>query len=306
MSAAQCMAGDWSGQGYSDGQQGLTMSRLDDHAKACAEHGVTPDASAYADGRRQGLVHYCTPGKGFEVGRSGSGYAGVCPSDLEADFMYGYRDGQVVHEVEQALANARSRVDSLGARLEELDEKNLILGPARNAVKARMPWLMITVAGQLLAAFIIGAYKGTVSQAAIAISFMPLLTGLSGNMGTQTNTITVRGLSQNLITADNLLEKVFRELKVALMTGVTFAVVIGFISYIIYHNAPLSTLLFSWIIISVCISAVLGIVIPYSCDRILKIDPASVGGPMITTVSDILTFSIYLYILTMFLDQMTI
>ena len=123
MSAEQCMAGDWSGQGYMDGQQGLTMSRLDDHAEACAEHGVTPDAAAYAAGRRQGLLQYCTPQKGFEVGRTGSGYAGVCPSGLEADFTYGYRDGQVVYAAEQALANARGRVDSLGARLEELDEK---------------------------------------------------------------------------------------------------------------------------------------------------------------------------------------
>lgn len=123
MSAEQCMAGDWSGQGYADGRQGLTMSRLDDHAQACAKHGVTPDAAAYAAGRRQGLVHYCTPQKGFEVGRSGSGYAGVCPSDLEADFAWGYRDGQVVHAAEQALSSARGRVDSLGARLTDLDEK---------------------------------------------------------------------------------------------------------------------------------------------------------------------------------------
>ena len=123
MSAEQCMAGDWSGQGYVDGQQGLTMSRLDDHAEACAKHGVTPDAAAYAAGRRQGLVSYCTPYKGFEVGRSGSVYAGVCPSDLETDFIYAYRDGQVVHAAEQALSDARGRVDSLGARLEELDDK---------------------------------------------------------------------------------------------------------------------------------------------------------------------------------------
>ena len=123
MSEEQCLAGDWSGQGYSDGLSGLTMSRLDDHAEACAEHGVTPDASAYAEGRRQGLLQYCTVDKGFEVGRTGGGYAGVCPPDLESDFLYAYRDGQVVHAAEQALSDARSRVDSLGARLEELDEK---------------------------------------------------------------------------------------------------------------------------------------------------------------------------------------
>lgn len=131
MSAEQCMAGDWSGQGYVDGQQGLTMSRLDDHAEACAKHSVAPDAAAYAAGRRRGLVYYCTPAKGFEVGRTGSGYAGVCPAGLEADFTYGYRDGQVVHAAEQALLNARGRVDSLGDRLEDLDEK--ILGKQAEA-----------------------------------------------------------------------------------------------------------------------------------------------------------------------------
>lgn len=123
MSEEQCLAGDWAGQGYSDGLSGLTMSRLDDHAEACAKHGVTPDASTYAAGRRQGLLQYCTVDKGFEVGRTGAGYAGVCPPDLEGDFLYAYRDGQVVHAAEQALSEARSRVDSLGARLEELDEK---------------------------------------------------------------------------------------------------------------------------------------------------------------------------------------
>lgn len=123
MSEEQCLAGDWSGQGYTDGASGLTMSRLDDHAEACAKHGVTPDASAYAAGRRQGLLQYCTVSKGFEVGRTGAGYDGVCPPDLEGDFLYAYRDGQVVHAAEQALSEARSRVDSLGARLEELDEK---------------------------------------------------------------------------------------------------------------------------------------------------------------------------------------
>ncbi|NJC41537.1 hypothetical protein GGQ87_001795 [Brevundimonas alba] len=123
MSEEQCMAGDWSGQGYVDGQSGYTMSRLDEHAEACAKHGIAPDATAYAAGRRQGLVYYCTPAKGFEVGRTGSGYGGVCPSELEADFMPAYRDGQIVHEVEAALAAARSRVDGLGARLQELDEK---------------------------------------------------------------------------------------------------------------------------------------------------------------------------------------
>lgn len=123
LSKEQCLAGDWSGQGYSDGAAGLSMSRLDEHAEACAKHGVTPDAAAYAAGRDQGLVRYCTPASGFQSGRTGSGYGGVCPAWLETEFLPAYRDGQLVHAAQQALDAARGRVDSLGGRLEELDDK---------------------------------------------------------------------------------------------------------------------------------------------------------------------------------------
>lgn len=123
MSEEQCLAGDWAGQGYSDGASGLSMSRLNEHTEACAKHGVTPDAAAYRAGREQGLPRYCTPANGFLAGRTGSGYGGVCPAYLEADFLPAYRDGQIVYAAEQALTDARGRVDSLGRELEDLDEK---------------------------------------------------------------------------------------------------------------------------------------------------------------------------------------
>ncbi|MBI3303369.1 MAG: magnesium transporter [Deltaproteobacteria bacterium] len=177
-----------------------------------------------------------------------------------------------------------------GISLEEIDERNLITGPVMDAVKARLPWLSITVFGQILASFIIASQAGTVAKAVIAISFMPLLTGLSGNMGTQTNTIAVRGLGQNLITSVNIWEKTRREMLIALITGFTFSLFVGTFSYLIYHHWVLSLLLFVWITASMCISATAGIWVPYLGDKVLKVDPASMGGPLISTVSDILTF----------------
>ena len=47
MSEDQCRVGDWGGQGLRDGSAGLPMSRLDDHAEACAKHGVAPDVTPY-------------------------------------------------------------------------------------------------------------------------------------------------------------------------------------------------------------------------------------------------------------------
>ena len=123
MSEDQCLAGDWGGQGFRDGSNGLSMSRLDDHAKACEKHGVAPDEVAYRSAREDGLTRYCTVERGFVEGREGNGYADVCPAELEAEFLPAYRDGQVVHAAESALESAVSSVDSLGSRLEELDDK---------------------------------------------------------------------------------------------------------------------------------------------------------------------------------------
>lgn len=123
MSKEQCLAGDWSGQGYADGAAGASMSRLGEHAEACMKHGVAPDDAAYRSGWSQGVVTYCTPERGFVEGRSGNGYAGVCPAELERAFMPAYEDGRVVYAAEQAVRDAESLINSLGGRLEELDDK---------------------------------------------------------------------------------------------------------------------------------------------------------------------------------------
>ena len=123
MSEEQCRAGAWGEQGFADGTAGLPMSRLDDHAKACAKYGVLPEPTVYASARADGLTRYCTRPRGFQAGREGGAYYGVCTPEQEADFLPAYQDGQTVYAAEQALATARSSVESLGSRLEALDDK---------------------------------------------------------------------------------------------------------------------------------------------------------------------------------------
>ncbi len=80
MSGDECMTSDWSAIGYEDGSRGYTTDRMSKHRKACAKHGVTPDFTAYQSGRDQGLVEYCQPSRGFNVGSNGGSYQGVCNS----------------------------------------------------------------------------------------------------------------------------------------------------------------------------------------------------------------------------------
>lgn len=123
MSKDQCLAGAWGEQGYQDGSNGLPLSRFEDHAKACAKYSVIPEPTAYQSARQDGLIRYCTVPRGFQAGREGSDYYGVCTPEQETSFLPAYHDGQTVHAAEAAVSSARSSVESLGGRLEELDGK---------------------------------------------------------------------------------------------------------------------------------------------------------------------------------------
>jgi len=123
MSKDQCLAGAWGEVGFADGAEGYPMSRLDEHVQACAKYGVAPNPAAYASAREDGLRRYCTPARGFQEGRQGDVYHGVCPPAQEARFLPAYRDGQVVHEAESMVEEASSRISSLNGRIRDADDK---------------------------------------------------------------------------------------------------------------------------------------------------------------------------------------
>lgn len=123
MSEDQCLAGAWSESGFKDGKEGQEASRLSEHAQACAKVGVAPDERAYFSARDAGLREYCTPRGGFEAGRKGSEYKGVCPANLERSFLPAYQDGRTLHAAESAVSSAESAVNSARNRAADRAEK---------------------------------------------------------------------------------------------------------------------------------------------------------------------------------------
>lgn len=149
MNEEQCLAGDWSGQGYADGAAGHGSSRLGEHGEACAKHGIVPDSSAYYAGHQQGVRVWCRPSNGYAVGRRGTGYGrNFCPADLEPDFLVALADGRLVHDAWQRAEEMDARVNSAQGRVDVLDsqiqsEQTLLADPAltdaqREAVRSRI------------------------------------------------------------------------------------------------------------------------------------------------------------------------
>ena len=120
MSGDECMATDWSAVGFEDGARGYTTERFSKHRKACAKHGVTADFAAYQNGREQGLVEYCQPGSGYDVGVNGGRYYGVCSVDREADFLEAYNAGYHLYTLRSNVKRANSRISAKERELENL------------------------------------------------------------------------------------------------------------------------------------------------------------------------------------------
>jgi len=184
----------------------------------------------------------------------------------------------------------------------ETNTKSLMSGYL-SSYKARTPWLLVTLIGQYLAATIIAKFNVIIAAAPIAISFMPLLSGLSGNIGSQSTVIVVRGLYIGDIDENKSIKIFIHELVVSVCIGLTCAILTGFISFFVYDNLTLSLLIASSLVVSMMLSVGLGTLTPIVFKKV-NLDPAAASGPLITTAIDIIAFSVYLSLITKFIDKL--
>ena len=117
MSKDACAGADWFALGEADGLAGEPSERLAKRAEACAEHGFPADVELYRAGRSVGLSRYCTPEGGFEAGRAGLAYRGVCSPEDEARFLPEFELGAEMFRVttayDAAVANYESAIEAL-------------------------------------------------------------------------------------------------------------------------------------------------------------------------------------------------
>lgn len=111
VSEKTCLQNDWQTLGYKHGEAGKSAGALDRYVKDCAEHGVTPDASAYSAGYEVGIALYCTAENGSEEARKENSYSGACPPELEKAFLENYLDGLRLTIDELAIEYDRDSIE---------------------------------------------------------------------------------------------------------------------------------------------------------------------------------------------------
>ncbi len=116
LSKEECQQGDWYGIGFSDGVQGRSLARFDQHREACAEHGVRVDISTYETGRYKGLRRFCSASNAYRHGELLQRYDGICPAELEQDYLSNYIAG-----LEGALQQTENHYDELAKEFEDTE-----------------------------------------------------------------------------------------------------------------------------------------------------------------------------------------
>ncbi len=171
------------------------------------------------------------------------------------------------------------------------------------AALKRLPWLILLLIIGLISGSIIAGFEDTLQKVVALAFFMPMIAGMTGNTGTQSLAIVVRGLVSEDIEGKQILRLVFRELKTGIIIGIVCGLLISIIGYIWQGNMILGLVAGSSLLVTLIIGTLAGTIIPLILYR-FNVDPAVASGPLITTINDILSLLIYFGIATAFISRL--
>ncbi len=157
--------------------------------------------------------------------------------------------------------------------------------------KSRIPWLLILMISAALNGSILAHYEEAFTMVPALVFFMPMLTDTGGNVGSQTSTMMIRGMSLREIEFSDLFKVIWKETRVSLAMGLVLGV-INFIRIYISYDAMIALTVSLALMATVFMSAILGAVLPLVAKRI-KLDPAIMAAPLITTLVDAGALFIY-------------
>jgi magnesium transporter len=201
--------------------------------------------------------------------------------------------------IDVVIQEANEDIEKLSATGKSIDFET----KAFVAAYRRLPWLILLLFIGILSGSIISGYEDTLQKVVALAFFMPMISGMTGNTGTQSLAVVVRGLVSNDINKKVIFRLIMREFFVSLIIGIVCGVLISLIAFFWQGNAVLGAVVGSSLFLTLIIGTLAGTIIPLILYR-LKIDPAVASGPLITTLNDIFSLVTYFGIATMFINHL--
>jgi len=169
--------------------------------------------------------------------------------------------------------------------------------PIIDTYKERVRWLAANLMTALVASTVIRFFEHSIERLAILAVLMPIVAGVGGNAGTQTLAVTVRAIATNQLTGSNRWRAVWREIRVALMNGLTIAVLIGIGVTLVLGSAPLGMVIAAAMLTNIVVAGFAGVMVPLTLER-AGADPAVASSVFVTMVTDSMGFLAFLGLAT--------
>lgn len=164
---------------------------------------------------------------------------------------------------------------------------------AVDTTRSRFTWLLVNLGTAFLASAVIGLFQATLQQMVALAVLMPIVASMGGNAGTQTLTVAVRALATRELTATNALRVIGKEILVGVFNGIIFAVLTGFIAWLWFSDPALGFVIGMAMILNLVMAGLAGSTIPILLER-LGVDPAVGSSVLLTTLTDVVGFFVFL------------
>ena len=172
------------------------------------------------------------------------------------------------------------------------NEDSYFATPVWKHAKNRIVWLLVLMLSAIGTGLIITHYEEAFAVVPLLVSFIPMIMDTGGNCGSQSSTLIIRGLATDEIKLKDVFRVLWKEIRVAVIVGIILAGVNGLRIFVQYQNLQMAITIGLTIVATVIISKTLGCLLPLLAKK-LKLDPAIMAAPLITTLVDTLSILIY-------------
>jgi magnesium transporter len=174
-----------------------------------------------------------------------------------------------------------------------LDETEDLFAPLHETARHRLPWLILNLFTAILASVVIALFDDAIAQLVALAVLMPIVASMGGNAATQTLTVTVRALATKQINAKNMFYLLRKEVLVGSLNGLLLALALAAGTGLLYQNWVLAGVILTATLANHLFAALAGYLIPLLLKRLNK-DPAISAGVLVTTVTDVGGFFVFL------------
>ena len=167
--------------------------------------------------------------------------------------------------------------------------------------KNRIVWLLVLMLSAAITGNIITQYENAFAAVPLLVAFIPMIMGTGGNCGSQSSTLIIRGLATDEIELKDIFKVLWKEIRVSIVVGIVLAVVNGIRIMIQYDDMQLAIVLGITLMVTTTIAKILGCLLPMTAKK-LKLDPAIMASPLITTLVDVCSILVYFQVATSIME----